>query len=192
VPTAAATRSNTGPLATGGHAGPAASLGEVVQHYDAPTYVGADVRAGEDAHGIWVSGALRPEVTPFQVSLLDRYSISGDWRDGELVAACSVSVPGFHLDADDQVVALSASAASRARLAEATPRQHLAADGHTTALVAAGVVRPEHAQQREAELAAWARLRAERKVARVDRAVQAAARRTLAPGVQAAAQRIIH
>jgi len=57
------------------------------------------VVAGEDAHGIWVAGALRPDVTPSQIRAFRASSPSGDWRpiNGrlELVAVCQVSVPGF-------------------------------------------------------------------------------------------------
>jgi hypothetical protein len=136
----------TGPLATGGHADVNASdLWAVMQHYDNPSYVVADVVCGEDEYGIWVSGALRPGVSPFQVLLLDRYSISGDWRNQELVAACAVSVPGFHLADDASVVALAASAgADRPVLAEASPRSRTDEDGDVVALVAAGIVRPQN------------------------------------------------
>jgi len=137
----------TGPLATGGHAATdvALSIENVMAHYDDPTYVVADVRAGEDEHGIWVAGALRPGVSPFQVMLLDRYSISGDWRYGELLAACSVSVPGFHLDADDEHAALTAAACDAGVidlpvLASATPTAFTDAAGGPAVLIAAGVV----------------------------------------------------
>jgi len=137
----------TGPLATGGHAATdvALSIENVMAHYDDPTYVVADVRAGEDEHGIWVAGALRPGVSPFQVMLLDRYSISGDWRYGELLAACSVSVPGFHLDADDEHAALTAAACDAGVvdlpvLASATPAAFADASGGPAVLIAAGVV----------------------------------------------------
>lgn len=195
VRTSDGSRVRTGPLATGGHADIAANLGGVIAHYDDPTYVVADVRAGEDEHGIWVSGALRPDASPFQVMMLDRYSISGDWRDGELVAACSVSVPGFHLDHDDEVVALAASANHRrGKLADPTPRVHHDADGHPVAIVAAGIIDPQHVEhldmQRKADAEAWARLRAERRVQRALDSVQASARRIHAPTLTALDERI--
>lgn len=68
-------------------------------HYDHTGTAVADVRAGEDAHGIWVAGALRPEVTDEQIRALRASPLSGDWRkvDGnlELHAALAVNVPGF-------------------------------------------------------------------------------------------------
>lgn len=137
----------TGPLATGGHTStdPAVSMQSVQAHYDDPRFVVGDVVCGEDEHGIWVSGALRPGCSPFQVMLADRYSFSGDWRHGELLAACSVSVPGFHLDADDEVQALTAAASNAGVedlpvVAEATPELVAAEDGTPAVLIAAGVI----------------------------------------------------
>ena len=67
----------------------------VVRHYDNTGTVAADVRAGEDAIGIWVAGALRPGLTPAQVREFRAAPVSGDWRDHELRAVLSVNVPGF-------------------------------------------------------------------------------------------------
>ena len=83
----------------GGHAPLAASAREAVKHYDDTASAWADVAAGEDKFGIWVSGALRPDVTPTQIRIARASSPSGDWRpikgQLELVAACCVNVPGF-------------------------------------------------------------------------------------------------
>lgn len=137
----------TGPLATGGHtsADIAMAIETVQAHYDDPRYVVADVVCGEDQWGIWVSGALRPGVSPFQVMLADRYSFSGDWRYGELLAACSVSVPGFHLDAAEEIGALTAAAAGAGLhdlpvVAEAVPALVADASGAPAVLIAAGIV----------------------------------------------------
>lgn len=60
---------------------------------------GAFVAAGEDEHGVWVAGALRPGVTPEQVACMRATAPSGDWRriggSMELVAVCHVNSPGF-------------------------------------------------------------------------------------------------
>lgn len=140
------TRVKTGPLAGKGHADRLDNrLWAVQQHYDNPDFVLADVVVGEDEHGIWASGALRPGVEPWQVMYVDRYSFSGDWRGGELLAACLASVPGFHLDADDDVRALAASAAQAGRgleIEQARPGVRIE-DGEVVALVAAGVIPPE-------------------------------------------------
>lgn len=102
----------------GGHAPLSADASAAVRHYDDTASAVADVHAGEDEHGIWVAGALRPTATPEQVRALRASAPSGDWRpiNGglELVAVCQVNVPGFPI--------------ARARVAS----------GATMALVAAG------------------------------------------------------
>ncbi len=53
----------------------------------------------EDAYGIVVAGAMRPNVTPEQVRELRASPLSGDWRPlqgrSELVALLAVNTPGF-------------------------------------------------------------------------------------------------
>jgi hypothetical protein len=97
----------------------------------------ADVRASNGRHGIWVSGALRPDVTDEQVRVLRAGSLSGDWRDRggslQMIAALAVSVPGFP-------VLREAVAASALDLGEGVLGWHV--DGRQTALVASGIVRP--------------------------------------------------
>ncbi len=104
----------------GGHAGLEASASDAVKHYDDTASAVADVHAGEDGHGIWVAGALRPGVTPEQVRTLRASAPSGDWRpikgSLELVAVCQVNVPGFPIArarvASGQVMALVAAGAA--------------------------------------------------------------------------------
>lgn len=104
----------------GGHAGLEASAQEAVRHYDDTASAVADVHAGEDAYGIWVSGALRPGTTPEQIRSLRASAPSGDWRPIkgalELVAVCQVNVPGFPIArarvASGQVMALVAAGAN--------------------------------------------------------------------------------
>ena len=102
----------------GGHADLHFSAKEAVKHYDDTASAVADVHAGEDEFGIWVSGAMRPGVTAQQVRVFRASAPSGDWRpirgQLEMVAVCQVNVPGF-----PQARALTAS-------------------GHTLAIVAAG------------------------------------------------------
>lgn len=94
---------------TGGHAPLQASANEAVKHYDDTRSAVADVTAGEDQHGIWVAGSLRPDVTPNQVRAFRASACSGDWRpiNGklELVAVCSVNVPGFPIARPQVLVA---------------------------------------------------------------------------------------
>lgn len=105
------------------HAAPSASPTGTMAHYDHTGLAVADVRAGEDAHGIWVAGAVRPNLTPEQVRTLRASPLSGDWRriDGnlELVAALAVNSPGFPIPHGQQ------------------------AAGRTVALMASGVLQPD-------------------------------------------------
>jgi hypothetical protein len=82
-----------------GHAGTALNPSQTLAHYDNTGMAVADVSAGEDAHGIWVAGALRPGVTDEQIRTLRASPLSGDWRrvggNLELVALLAVTVPGF-------------------------------------------------------------------------------------------------
>lgn len=68
-------------------------------HYDHTGTEVAIVRAGEDAHGIWVAGSLIPEATPHMAAKLRRSPLSGDWRrqngNLELTAALAVNAPAF-------------------------------------------------------------------------------------------------
>lgn len=117
---------NVGQLTlAGGHAGLHADAATAVKHYDDTKSGIADVTVGEDAYGIWAAGSLRPSVTPEQLRVFRASAISGDWRPIggalELVAACSVNVPGFPIArarvAGGAIVALvAAGAAPLARL----------------------------------------------------------------------------
>jgi hypothetical protein len=82
-----------------GHAGDRLSAQATASHDDNTGTVVADVAAGEDEHGIWFSGAMRPDLTEEQVRQFKAATLSGDWRtiadDYELVAALAVNVPGF-------------------------------------------------------------------------------------------------
>jgi hypothetical protein len=88
-------------------------------HYDHTGTVVAHVRCGEDEFGIWVAGALQPDAPAEKVRLLRGSKLSGDWRDGELVALLAVNVPGFPVprqralaacgDDGEQVLALVAA-----------------------------------------------------------------------------------
>lgn len=105
---------------THGHADTHLSAMAAKNHYDNTQSAVVDVVAGEDQFGIWLAGALRPEVTPQQIRALRASGISGDWRpiNGrlELVAACCVNVAGFPttraMVAGGQVQALVAAGTS--------------------------------------------------------------------------------
>lgn len=103
----------------GGHAPLQADANAASRHYDDTASAIADVHAGEDAHGIWVAGSLRPDATEAQIRALRASAPSGDWRpiggSLELVAVCQVNVPGFPIAramvAGGQVMALVAAGA---------------------------------------------------------------------------------
>lgn len=107
-----------------GHAAPNLGAYPAAEHYDNTGTVIADVAAGEDEHGIWLAGLLRPGVTAQQRAELLAATISGDWRwiggNLEMVATLAVNTPGFPI-----------------------PRVAVAASGgRQTALFAAGMVPP--------------------------------------------------
>ena len=69
-------------------------------HYDNTGAAVADVSVGNDAHGIWVAGAVRASATEEQVhELRASGQVSGDWRNVggslRLVGLLAVNVPGF-------------------------------------------------------------------------------------------------
>lgn len=112
-----------------GHAADGWSASRTVAHYDNTSTVVADVAAGEDEFGIWVSGAMRSGLTEDDLRAFKGSTLSGDWRmiggHYEMVAALAVNVPGFPI-----------------------PRMSIAASaGRQTSLVAAGVVDPSLREQ---------------------------------------------
>ncbi len=100
-----------------GHAGVRASVDRTIAHYDDTTTAGAHVRAGEDAWGIWLAGALNPRISAEEARVLMAAPPSGDWRQvrkGEgrdLVGALAVNVPGFPVPRERKGLSLQASAA---------------------------------------------------------------------------------
>lgn len=70
------------------------------EHYDNTGAAVADVAVGNDQHGIWVAGCVRPGADPLKVYELQAAGqVSGDWRriGGQLrlVGLLAVNVPGF-------------------------------------------------------------------------------------------------
>lgn len=106
-----------------GHASLAADAGEAASHYDDTGTIVATVCAGEDAHGIWYSGAVAPGVDDLRMHRLRASAISGDWRpigqNLELVAALCVNSGGFPI-----------------------PRARVASAADVVPIVAAGMVAP--------------------------------------------------
>lgn len=81
------------------HAALSMTRRETALHYEHTGLAAADVRAGEDKYGIWVAGAVRPDVTAGDVRKFRGSKISGDWRSVnghlELIGALAVNIPGF-------------------------------------------------------------------------------------------------
>lgn len=89
-----------------GHADPRLRPAPAAAHYDNTGACFALVRAGEDEHGVWVSGVAAPWATTEQIEMGLHSPLSGDWRNFgqglDLVAALSVNTPGFAVvGADD-------------------------------------------------------------------------------------------
>jgi hypothetical protein len=113
------------------HAGQSLGREAATAHYDHTGLQAIDVRVGEDEWGIWVAGALRPDVDAEKARKLRGSVLSGDWRnvDGnlELVALLAVNVPGFPVpraralvamgaEGDDEVLALVAAGIQKVAL----------------------------------------------------------------------------
>ena len=111
-----------------GHAGARAGAKAAAAHYDNTGTCFALVRAGEDEHGIWISGVAAPDVSDEALRAGLSAPLSGDWRriggNLELVAALSVNTPGYPIiasgasDDNDEPLALVASIAPRGTVAE--------------------------------------------------------------------------
>lgn len=83
-----------------GHADINAGHRAATEHYDNTGVAVADVAVGNDAHGIWVAGAVRPGTSAERIhELRASGQVSGDWRNigGKLrlVGLLAVNVPGF-------------------------------------------------------------------------------------------------
>lgn len=83
------------------HARSGVTASEAQWHYDNTGAVVADVAAGEDEHGIWLAGAIRPGTSDRQVRQLMAADVSGDWRTLggalDLVGVLAVNVGGFNI-----------------------------------------------------------------------------------------------
>lgn len=110
----------------GGHADHSLGFQPAQQHYDDTASAYADVVMGEDSYGVWFAGSLLPGVSAETRNRALAVGVSGDWRtiggSLELIAACSVNVPGFPIT--------RTAAGFR--------------DGKQVSLIAAGMVRPKN------------------------------------------------
>ena len=114
------------------HAGRTLSAAETLAHYENTGRQAADVSAGEDIHGIWVAGAIRPGMSPEKLRTLRASPLSGDWRriggSLELVAALAVNSPGFPIP---------------------RPQGLVASGGVMVSLVASGMIAPDDVRPAE-------------------------------------------
>lgn len=92
-----------------GHASTMLAAGPAVAHYDNTGSAVADVAAGEDSHGIWISGSLRSNLSAEELREFRAAPLSGDWRTVggslELVAMLAVNMPGFPVPRTKALVA---------------------------------------------------------------------------------------
>ena len=99
------------------------------EHYDNTGSVVADVAVGNDQHGIWVAGAIRPNADPLSVyELRASGRVSGDWRriGGQLrmVGLLGVNVAGFLEEA--KMRTLVSAGQPQALVAAGVPKQRWA------------------------------------------------------------------
>jgi hypothetical protein len=131
-----------------GHAPLSAGLQAASSHYDDTGSVGAFVRATDGRHGIWITGAVRSDITPEGLRDLRANPPSGDWRSFrhnlELIASLAVVAPGFPVTRSQ--LALSASASGDLELSA------LILPGFTTEVESMG--RREYLRKRTALAAA--------------------------------------
>jgi 2'-5' RNA ligase len=95
------------------HAGRDLGWKATLEHYEHSGCAVADVVAGEDSHGIWVSGGLRPDLPAERVREMKAGALSGDWRQVigrglEFLAALVVNIPGFPIPRPEARIAASA------------------------------------------------------------------------------------
>lgn len=97
------TRVAVGQITVGtGHAPLSYGASRAAEHYDDTGAAVADVAVGNDEHGIWVAGAIRPHAEATRVhDLRASGRVSGDWRriGGalRLVGLLGVNVAGFQI-----------------------------------------------------------------------------------------------
>jgi hypothetical protein len=75
------------------------TVADASRHYDDNAHVGAYVRAKEGRFGIWLSGALRSDLSPEGLRNMRANPPSGDWRGVrdrlKMIAALAVPIPGY-------------------------------------------------------------------------------------------------
>lgn len=129
------------------HADLTQSLMDAWAHYSDSRYGFARVASGEDAHGIWFSGALFPGLTDADISILRALSMSGDWRRDPrlrrlaLVAALAVNFPGYPIPRATSITAAGGEVIDVESWESPAATMHLEGD-EIMSLVACGRVAP--------------------------------------------------
>ena len=162
----------------GGHAAPNLGYRAAAEHYDSTSHLGATVRAGEDAYGIWVAGSVVPDADDEAIRVMRATPLSGDWRriggNLEMMAALHVNTPGFPIPRelvasaisgfpeDDEIV-LSLTAAGALPRGETPPGTALSAASVDTEELGRAIARGMLAEQqaaaaRDARAAEWQQL----------------------------------
>jgi len=95
------------------HAPLTADMRAAASHYDNSGSVGAFVQAKDGQYGVWLSGAVRSDLSPEGLRDMRANPPSGDWRllkhdNLELVASLAVPVPGFPVTRSQLALAASA------------------------------------------------------------------------------------
>lgn len=90
----------TGVIVAGDHASVGVGAEAATRHYDKTGRAIADVTVGEDAHGVWFAGMVRPGALAEDVYALQSADVSGHWEPGKdgrmtLVGLPAVNVGGF-------------------------------------------------------------------------------------------------
>jgi hypothetical protein len=159
-----------------GHADPALAARPAAAHYDNTGAVAADVAAGDDEFGIWISGRVRPHADQ---DTLRAAALSGDWRriggSMELVAALAVNVPGFPIPRTEAAMVAGAQTALVAAgvVADRRPSADITLTLGQIEQAVQTAIRREH--ERTARLARAERVAASIQQDRASRAARAAA-----------------
>lgn len=158
----------TGVLTMGGkHAALELGSRAAQTFYDETSAAVADLVTGEDEHGVWVAGALRPGVTAEQVRAIRASTPSGDWRriggNLELINFHLVNVPGFPVP--------RAVAAGADEEGPSFVHVRYESDVPVALVAAAGVAKPDPIVARLRDLEA-SNAELSRKIARLERVAQ--------------------
>jgi hypothetical protein len=109
----------TGPITMDcNHADTRTNSGAIArEHYENSCSIVATACIGENRNGVWIAGALMPDLTPGQVARILACQLSGDWRAHkdrpgyrEFAGALLVSVPGFPMASRGARVTMQADA----------------------------------------------------------------------------------